>query len=382
MPREQRPLLLLIVVLVLAAFLLEFVNGRFWLNDFRVYYSAAEALLRGDQVYGIPFGEDTGFFKYAPVLAIVFIPFALMPYTLAALIHFALIGVATGIAFVRLERLLMRHVFGAYPPRIFLRGALALLCIAVLLSRELHLGNINLWLVVGVVLATEAALEENDALAGVLFGMLWFSKPYLAFMAIPLVVAMRWRILRNAAIAAAISVMLPILALGPRQWLALHQDWLSAMAAHSGYLTSPDTLISLAWTWFGWESPMRHPGLVIPHFGLAFALLCWWQRIRTRSNDRSLILQLWTAFALVPHLVITDQEHFLYSLPLLAFILGALFRRRAPWLAAFFLLAMLGYATRSSDLWGSELESRLVHAGALGAGNLLLVVCVWALRRG
>ena len=381
MPREQRPLVLLIALLVAAALVLELANGRFWLNDFRVYYSAAEALLHGAPIYGIPFGEDTGFYKYAPVVAIVFVPFALLPYTLAALIHFAFIGLALVLAFTRLEKLLMRHLFGVYPARIFLRGVLALLCIAVLLSRELHLGNINLWLVVGVVVATEAAQEENDALAGVLFGLLWLTKPYLAFMAVPLAVAMRWKILRHAAITAGIGVALPILALGPQRWLDLHQDWLGAMAAHSGYLTSPDTFTALARTWFGWTAPTRHPRLMIAIAGVILTAFCWWQRWRGGNEVPSLILQLWTAFALVPHLVITDQEHFLFSLPLLAFVLGALFRGKATPLVAVFLLGMLGYATRSSDLWGSELESRFVEAGALGVGNLLLIICAGALRR-
>ena len=38
---------------------------------------------------------------------------------------------------------------------------------------------------------------------------------------------------------------------------------------------------------------------------------------------------------------------------------------------------MLFYATRSSDLWGSTLENRLVAAGGLGIGNALLLVSAW-----
>lgn len=381
MPRESRPLVLIIALLVSTALVLELVNGRFWLNDFRVYYSAASALLKGDQVYGVPFGEDTGFYKYAPVVAMGFVPFALLPYSIAAILHFVLMGVALVIAFTRLEPLLMRHAFGTYPPRILLRGVLGLLCIAVLLSRELHLGNINLWLVLGVVLATQATLEENDGLAGLLFGALWLVKPYLAFMAIPLVVAARWYILRNAVVAASVGILLPALFVGPYTWLRLHEEWLAAMGAHSGYLSSPDTFVALASVYGDTRSPFQHPRLAIAIAGTAFAALCWWLRRRSGNDDRSLMLQIWTAFALVPHLVITDQEHFLYSLPLIAFVLGILFRGRHPFSAALFAIGMIGYATRSSDLWGSALEGRWVAAGALGLGNLLLVICAWTIPR-
>jgi len=380
MPREQRPLVLIIFLLVLAALVLEIANGRFWLNDFRVYYSAADALLHDRRVYGVPFGEDTGFFKYAPVVAIAFVPFALLPYSLAAGIHFALIGVALILAFARTERLLMRHVFGTYAPRMLLRGVLALLCVAVLLSRELHLGNINLWLVVGVVFATEALLEDNDVLAGLLFGVLWLTKPYLAFMAVPLVVALRWKTLRNSGITIAFGILLPMVFMDPNPWLELHWEWIGAMAAHSGYLTSPDTFTTIIWK-SGWDAPMLHPRQVIIVVAMVFCLLCTLHRkIQGQSSD-SFILQLWTAFALVPHLVITDQEHFLYSLPLIAFTLAGLFYQRRPLTLSLFVAAMLLYATRSSDLWGSQLESRWVAAGALGLGNLLLLVAAWSLGR-
>ena len=382
MLREQRPLIAIIVLLIAAALALEIANGRFWLNDFRVYWSAADALVHDRQVYGLPFGEDTGFYKYAPVVAMAFVPYALLPYELAAGIHFALIGVALTLAMVRIERLLMRHVFGTCPPRILLRGLLSLLCVAVLLSRELHLGNINLWLVVGVLFAMEALLEDNDALAGLLFGLLWLTKPYLAFMAVPLVVALRWRTLRNAGITLSIGLLLPMLFIGPDRWLQLHRAWLEAMTAHGSYLTSPDTFAALSRTWLGWEAPMHHPRLLIIVVGIAFTAICSWQVKRSGNHNRVLLLQLWTAFALVPHLVITDQEHFLYSLPLIALTLAGLFDQRRPMSLVFFILAVLLYATRSSDLWGSQLESRWVAAGALGIGNLLLIMAAWSPGKG
>jgi hypothetical protein len=47
-------------VMLVLALVLEVVNGRFWLNDLRVYVMAADALRHGQQVYGVPFGLDTG----------------------------------------------------------------------------------------------------------------------------------------------------------------------------------------------------------------------------------------------------------------------------------------------------------------------------------
>ena len=131
-------------------FVLEHVNGRFWLNDFRVYYGAGEALLNGDPIYGVAHGLDTGIFKYAPALALFYALFALLPYGVAASIQYALIVLAFLDGSRRIDRLLRENLFNGrtsnYWP-LFLTG---LVCV-VHLHRELHLGNINmqlLWLLV------------------------------------------------------------------------------------------------------------------------------------------------------------------------------------------------------------------------------------------
>ncbi|MEI6456446.1 MAG: hypothetical protein WCO93_09170, partial [bacterium] len=64
-------------VLFLTAFIFENINGRFWLNDFKVYYMAAKALLTGNQVYDLPFGEPSGYYKYSPFVLFFFFPYCI-----------------------------------------------------------------------------------------------------------------------------------------------------------------------------------------------------------------------------------------------------------------------------------------------------------------
>lgn len=380
MPRELRPLPWIVVGLTVAAILLDLVNGRFWASDFRVYWSAARGLLEHGPVYGVAFGENTGFYKYAPVVAMGFVPAALLPYSLAAVLHVLLSGLLLIPILFTLERILMRHILGMHAPRMLLRQVLVLMCCAVLIARELHLGNVNLWLVLGVVVATEALLDGSDGLAGVLFGALWLLKPYLAFMAIPLVVGGHWRPLQRAALTVALALVLPLPFLGPQRWFELHREWLGAMATHSSYLTSPDTFQSMLGAVVR-ERTLVHPGLIIAVAALLLAGYGWYQLRSTRVQERSLVLPLWLAFAAIPHLVITDQEHFLYSLPLIAFVLARAFMQGAIPSTWLFVSAMALYATRSSDLWGGAVEAQLVAAGALGLGNLLLMVtALWSTK--
>lgn len=381
MPRELRPFVLVAIALVVAALLLEIANGRFWSSDLRVYWSAANAMMENTPVYGIAFGESTGFFKYAPVCAMAFIPATMLPFDVVAVIHFLLTGVALVIAVITTERLLMRHVFGHYVRAIGIRAYLLLACVAVLLTRELHLGNVNLWLVVGVVIATERLLSGSTDLAGLIFGLLWLVKPYLGLMAIPLMWRGHWRIIGVAVITSVVGLIIPFVVLGPVRAWQLHLDWASAMASHSGYLTSPDTFASLVNRWTSLPGPV--PSWLFILMAVVFLMLM----DRNRSADpeqRSLaaVSGIWTALAIVPNLVVTDQEHFLFSLPLIALTLALLFHRRSPWSVGIFVVAMVGYGTRSSDLWGSTFEGHLVAAGVLGAGNTLLILVAQVLLAG
>jgi hypothetical protein len=53
--RPYLPFIVFAAIVFIAVFTLEKINERFWLNDFKVYYSAAQALINGQQVYGTPF---------------------------------------------------------------------------------------------------------------------------------------------------------------------------------------------------------------------------------------------------------------------------------------------------------------------------------------
>lgn len=383
MPRELRALPWIVAALTLAAIALDMINGRFWASDFRVYWSAARGLLDGGPVYGVAFGEDTGFYKYAPVVALAFVPAAWLPFPVAAAAHVLLSGLLLIPILLGLERTLMRHVHGLHPPRILLRAVVALLCVAVLLARELHLGNINLWLVLGFVLATEAMQDGDDGRAGALLGLVVLVKPYLLLVLVPPVAMRRWKLLAVAAATGLAGLALPFLVLGVSAAWHLHMEWVGAMRAHAGYLSSPDTFRSLL--------QQAMPGGLPAWSGIAAAalvaaaLFIAGRKARTTSaafGTGGGILPMFTALALVPHLVITDQEHFLFSLPLLCCTLGWLARDTRAWRIAAFTGAMVLFATRSSDLWGPAMEAWLSGRGALGLGNLLLVALAWTVRAG
>lgn len=373
--RRLRPFLVLTGVLLTAALVLEMVNGRFWLSDLKVYYLAAEGLRNGTPVYGVAFGEDTGLYKYAPSVLHAFLPYTLLPFHWAALVHYLFMALAVAALFILVERILQKHLQPAPFPRPVLRAVLGLLCIVVLLIRELHLGNINLGLMLLVLLSTEAVLDGRSLRAGLLLGIACAVKPYLLLLIVPFVVRREVRVLKGIALAYLIALILPLVYPGPAAWLKLHTEWIGSMLGHSLILESPDTFRYMLINLLGRPLPQ---GLTLAFIIVAGSALVFWvwrdQRTATPGTlplDR--IAELWIPFALIPNLVVTDQEHFLFSLPMLLLILAYLFRRPDRGVSVLLLIGLLGYATRSSDLWGVELENQLVWWGVLGSGNIILI---------
>ncbi|MBK8497684.1 MAG: DUF2029 domain-containing protein [Flavobacteriales bacterium] len=109
-----------IILVVVAGLLarLEVINGRFWLNDFRVYYDAANALLRVMRSMACRTGLDSGYFKYAPFMAMLYVPLALLPYSIAAGIQYALIVSAFIGSVVLADRLVRTHVLAGKARRL------------------------------------------------------------------------------------------------------------------------------------------------------------------------------------------------------------------------------------------------------------------------
>src|SRR5689334_15868891 len=103
------PFIVFAAIIFAAVFTVEKINGRFWLNDFRVYYSAAQALVNGKQVYGTPFGLDTGFYKYSPFVAMLFVPYTFLSFEVAAVIHFVILCAASILAIILLTRLIGKY---------------------------------------------------------------------------------------------------------------------------------------------------------------------------------------------------------------------------------------------------------------------------------
>ena len=357
-----------------AVFLIENLNHHFWLNDFKVYYSAAQAFLHGEKIYGVPFGLDTGYYKYSPFVLLLFTPDCLLPYNVAATIHFAALAACSVVCIIIIMKILRSYVFVTKRTKENLLMIVSLLCIAVHLVRELHLGNVNIIILLLICYSILLLLEENYFLPGALLTISVLLKPYFIFLLIPLLALRKWKTISAFGVSLFASAIICSLVFGFGRYIELNKEWLSSMSAHGSYLQSNNTIQSLLNIYL--KINLNESGNLIIIGSVAVLLMAIFTlkfQERSVSEDVILIAGIFSSTAIIPNLVITDTEHFLFSLPVIMILLFYLFKQRNKLPTAGFVLLMFFFGANSTDLLGRNLSSQFDSLGLLGMTNLILI---------
>ena len=384
--KQRKTFILFSGVVFLLILVLQFINRRFSMSDFEVYYYAAKAFVSDHQVYGQQFGgEDTGFYKYSPFALIFFIPLSLMPVVVAKVIFFLSIGVAA-VSVLILAAYLLQEVTekenGFSNWMLCIIGGIA----CARLHRELHVGNMNMILLLMLMLILWFILYGKQYIAGVLFAVVLFIKPHFIILAPLFLLRKQYVFLAVAFTGVIVEMLFPAIIVGfSRDW-DLHRDWASVMMQHAGTLEGVyNTIYSLFLL-----VPKYLPGLDygIPDKVLIFVLLALvalifgWFCIGNIRSERDAGFQFPGSFmyefiilvALIPNLMNTDSEHFLLTIPLLIFLLGLMRKETPLWFKVSVGFAMLLYGMNIHDLIGHTLSMWLGDNGALGFSNIILIL--------
>lgn len=343
--------------------------------DFRVYYDAAGSLLRGDQVYGVSFGVSSGFYKYSPFAALFFVPLAVLPYGIASIIFYSII-VFSIIWFAYA----LSSIFETWPGLSGSKAngwilALSTLFMADHLERELHLGNVNLFLLIVALLLYHAMMNNKRIASGVLFGLLLLFKPHFFILAPFFIWKQEWRILFSTVIFVFVGFLLPAVFFGWQQNVNLHSQWFAAMRDHNVVLVeSPNTVYGLV----NHLLPQSSAGmwLVAVLLLLVAALFVVFLMINKRrgSQNGHRFMEFFILIALIPNLTHTDTEHFMWTWPLvfyaIARILSSPGTYRLP--AALMVMAFIPYCVNSPDIVGRNLQQQF-DGGLMGLANLTII---------
>jgi len=368
------------IVLFFLIYILENINHRFWLNDYKVYYEAAKALREGRQVYGIPFGLETGYYKYSPLIAMLFIPFSLLPYYLASSIHYLVIAIVSISVILLSMKMINTYVFKTVPNKSNILMILSLLAIMRHLFRELHLGNLNMIIVFILSLGLLYSFRSKYLYSGICMGLAIMIKPYFLLLIIPFILYKQFRTVWYTGVTLAVSFLIPMIFFGFKDGLGLHQEWFAAMQAHSTYLNSSETIQSIIQYYFYAGLPDIFQLLII---GMV-VILYFWYFIFTKSKDientdneyvdsKYMFVGFFCLLAIIPNILITDTEHFLFALPLIVLLIHHLsFTKNYLEIGLFALLILLP-SCNTPDLLGHDLANKFDKMGMLGLTNLGII---------
>jgi len=363
-------------LLCIAYYILESINGRSQMADFRVYYDAANAFLHDTQLYGKAFGVSSGFYKYSPFATLPFVPLALLDYNVASIIYYLLITAAI----IWWSLYILYYLEADKSQRIHNAGWVLFvitLFMADHIERELHLGNVNLFLLMGAFTAFVCMQKGKVVAAGLLFGLILLFKPHFIILIPYFIWKKEWRVLLSAAGAFLCGLLLPAIAKGWKHNVELHGQWLEAMREHNVKLEeSPNTIYGIANHFL-----LNHHGgfLIVLLLLAAVGAFFIWFLVRNRRvthSGKPKFIEYFMLIALIPNLAHTDTEHFMWTWPLVAYTFIQLFREQLAnkWIyITAMCLAFIPYCLNSPDIVGRDLRFLFDEGGLLGLANLVII---------
>lgn len=380
--RAAKLFAILTISLFLTMFTFQLINERFWLHDFEVMYSAAKAFMNNEPVYGLSFGLGTGYYKYSPFTLFFFVPYSLLTYKAACIVHFFITLFCAILVIPLLDQIVRKHLFNP-PKKYHLTLFITLIAILIHLVRDLHMGNINVILVFLLTLSLKFLLENKVVQFGILLAIVIMTKPFFIVFVLPLLLHRRFKEIISLMIAGASFVVISLILIGLPESIDFYFDWFAAMLDHTSYLYSNNTIFYIFNRFTGILIGSQYAFLLL---GIIVVLtsLFFWQFIRKKEGvektiiekNRALVIHLAVLIAVIPNVFITDTEHFIFSLPIITIlILHFSVKKRFLWvpLVAFFIFL---YGGNSTDMMGDTLNEYYKKMGLLGIGNLALIVMV------
>ncbi|MFM7730420.1 MAG: glycosyltransferase family 87 protein, partial [Flavobacteriales bacterium] len=335
-------------------------------------------------MYGIPFGTEfgvtSGFYKYSPFACLPFIPFTFLSYPAASALYYFITAFLIGYFTLRMADHWLPE--GAAPntlQRWWIPTLLILLFLIDHLERELILGNVNLLLLLMSLAIFTLHRAQRFYSAGIWLAILLLFKPHFAILLPYFIWRKSWKLLLTSALSIIAGLMAPAIWCGWGANLHLLDAWMHAISDHNQALfTSPNSIygilhhLLLAGHGGSWLVPAVL--LVVASF---FGVWLWQRRAKNPAGEIQ-----WTEYfiliALIPNLVHTDTEHFLWSWPILTMIIYRMWLNadlRKPFITLTLVLAWFPYALNSPDLFGKTWSHWCDAGGLLGMANLM-IVCV------
>jgi hypothetical protein len=369
-----------VLILCLMNLVINGINGRFFVSDFKVFYLAAKNLFAGEKVYMTAFGLDSGFYKYSPMTLLLFLPYTFFSFKTAATIHLVILSFCYLYTCLLTRKILTTWFF----PDVKHEGwllFLAVICTLIFLVKELYLGNINILLIFICLMTLNNILMSKQWSGGVLLGIVLLAKPFFLVLILPLLLRRKFKTLAGISFTLFAGFILPFIVLGFQRGLSLHADWIKTILMHGSDYPSMNSIDYLLQYYLFPDLAVYVQNLIIVAAGILagwFILvnICGERRGKKgkKVEERNFIIEWFLLLAIIPNVMKTDTEHFLASIPVITFIIYFIAVSRRFWLIPVLIILIFFYGGNSQDALGKEFSYRLFSMGLIGISNLLLVL--------
>lgn len=359
-------------------FISELISNRFELNDFKVYYYAMKNFFDNKPIYGIPFGLGSGFFKYAPIALFPFAIFYFMPYFLASIIYYFFIG-SSIIIFLNFFPILAKKILNTNNSNTII--LITLIVSFVHLHRELHLGNINMLLLLLYTFAFYLIYINKSVLSGIMIGVGLLFKLHFIILIPILLIFKKIKVSLVSIFTFLISLSLIFILKGIGNGFILYKEWINIMKVHNANIFyHPDTAYFYIVRLFNFLN-LAFPEIIafLLVILVAFILFTYFVMIKGKILSDKPELQVFFlaylfAIAMIPSLTLTDTEHFLFCLPVIYIGASFIYNNNASMgYKILFTVGLLLYGGNWHDLWGHKISVFLASNGFLGVGNIILI---------
>ncbi len=267
------------------------------MSDFGVCYRAGQRVLGQETLYRTVDGHLQ--YKYAPVSALFFSAFALLPFEAAKLVWYCLQLICLFAAFWISYRCLPSARRG----KGFVIG-LGLLILLKFTGREIELGQVNSLIIFILVLMLSVLIRRREFAAGILWGISIFFKPY-ALVFLPYFV-LKWRpkLLVSGIAVLAAGLFAPVFIFGWQGNLIVLGEWTDTLSQSTPVLMAVSdnaSLYAFLWKLLGEQNTVWVKIVFGAVFsGLAVTFLWMMRRGRKSSLRQPETLEVAFLFTLIP----------------------------------------------------------------------------------
>lgn len=370
-----------IILFSLISLIVEVVFAKLNMVDFEVYYHTAKRLIAGQDLYGIALDEQGHYiYKYSPVAAFLFVPFAMFPIGVAKYLYWIVLTILLVIILQLFYNLILSESDDnekLYKNAIFF----AFLTILIHFDSELHLGQINLLLLTIYVFIISAYKKNKKILLSFLLVLSIFIKPFGLIFLPYLLLKRRYITLLYFSIFTVILFLLPLIFYPTFESFAgLYKSWIHELLVELGnkqdlFAKGNHTIFSVLARY----SPLQfilgsdlvqkiYQLVILASIGILFYKL--------EKKQQSILAEMAVLIILIPLFAFTSKNAFIFAMPLSLYLLSHI-KTQSKLVKALTITGCCLIGGNLYEVYGPKISMILTEISIYTIGSILLLTAIY-----